>query len=141
MPDDRLELAPRLCVGETAQVADIDLRTESGWCDQGQRRDPPRGPGSGRDRDSAAQRVTDQMGTLLDDDTQRIDSAAAITAIGGAVPVTVVWGSADQVIPATQAESVTGAVRHVLDGAGHMPHMECPAQVQDAVEETIARTM
>jgi len=81
------------------------------------------------------------VGTLLDGDTQRIDSAAAITAIGGAVPVTVVWGSADQVIPATQAESVAGAVRHVLDGAGHMPHMECPAQVQDAVEETIARTM
>jgi pyruvate dehydrogenase E2 component (dihydrolipoamide acetyltransferase) len=80
------------------------------------------------------------VGTLLDGDTQRIDSAAAITAIGGAVPVTVVWGSADQVIPATQAESVAGAVRHVLDRAGHMPHMERPAEVQAAVEETIART-
>jgi pyruvate dehydrogenase E2 component (dihydrolipoamide acetyltransferase) len=81
------------------------------------------------------------VGTLLDGDTQRIDSAAAITAIGGAVPVTVVWGSADQVIPATQAESVAGAVRHVLERAGHMPHMERPAEVQAAVEETIARTM
>jgi pyruvate dehydrogenase E2 component (dihydrolipoamide acetyltransferase) len=77
--------------------------------------------------------------TLLDGDTQRIDSAAAIAAIGGAVPVTVVWGSADQIIPAAQAGAVSGAVQHVLGGAGHMPHMERPAEVQAAIEETIAR--
>jgi len=51
----------------------------------------------------------------------------------------VVWGVADRVIPAAQAESVTGAVRYLVDGAGHMPHMERPAQVQAAIEETIAR--
>jgi pyruvate dehydrogenase E2 component (dihydrolipoamide acetyltransferase) len=79
------------------------------------------------------------VGTLLDGDTQRIDSAAAIAAIGGAVPVTVVWGSADRVIPPAQAESVTGAVRYLLDGAGHMPHMERPAEVQAAIEEAITR--
>ena len=55
------------------------------------------------------------------------------------MPVTVVWGSADQVIPSGQAESVTGAARHVLEGAGHMPHMERPAEVQAAIEEAIAR--
>jgi pyruvate dehydrogenase E2 component (dihydrolipoamide acetyltransferase) len=79
------------------------------------------------------------VGALLDGDTQRIDSAAAIAAIGGAVPVTVVWGSADRIIPPAQAESVAGAVRHLLDGAGHMPHMERPAEVQAAIEETITR--
>jgi len=36
-------------------------------------------------------------------------------------------------------ESVTGAARHVLDGAGHMPHMERPAEVQAAIEEAMAR--
>jgi len=46
----------------------------------------------------------------------------------------------DGVIPAAQAESVAGAVRHLLEGAGHMPHMERPAEVQAAIEETIART-
>ena len=56
------------------------------------------------------------------------------------MPVTVVWGRADRIIPAAQAESVTGAVRHVIDGAGHMPHMERPAEVQAAIEETIARS-
>jgi pyruvate dehydrogenase E2 component (dihydrolipoamide acetyltransferase) len=79
------------------------------------------------------------LGTLLEGDTQRAGSAAAVAAIGGAVPVTVVWGSADQVIPSGQAESVIGAARHVLEGAGHMPHMERPAEVQAAIEEAIAR--
>jgi pyruvate dehydrogenase E2 component (dihydrolipoamide acetyltransferase) len=79
------------------------------------------------------------LGTLLDGDAQRGDSAAALAALGGATPVTVVWGRADRIIPAAQAESVTGAVRHLIDGAGHMPQMERPAEVQAAIEETIAR--
>jgi pimeloyl-ACP methyl ester carboxylesterase len=60
-------------------------------------------------------------------------------AIGGAVPVSVVWGAADRVIPAAQAESVTGAVRYLVDGTGHMPHMERPGEVKAAIEETAAR--
>jgi pyruvate dehydrogenase E2 component (dihydrolipoamide acetyltransferase) len=79
------------------------------------------------------------LSTLLDGDKQRIDSTAALAAIGGAAPVTVVWGRADRIIPPAQAESVAGAVRHLLDGAGHMPHMERPAEVQAAVEQAIAR--
>ena len=79
------------------------------------------------------------LGTLLDGDKQRADSAAAVTVIGGVVPVTVVWGSADRIIPPAQAESVAGAVCYLLDGAGHMPHMERPAEVQAAIEEAIAR--
>jgi pyruvate dehydrogenase E2 component (dihydrolipoamide acetyltransferase) len=76
---------------------------------------------------------------LLDGDVQATDSAATLAAIGDAVPATVVWGAADRIIPAAQAESVTGAARYLVDGAGHMPHMERPAQVQAAIEETIAR--
>ena len=87
--------------------------------------------------DEALHALTD---TLLDGDAQRGDSAASLAAIGGTVPVTVVWGRADRVIPAAQAESVAGAVRHLIDGAGHMPHMERPAEVQAAIEETIARS-
>ena len=77
---------------------------------------------------------------LLDGEAQRGDSAASLAAIADAVPVTVVWGHADRIIPAAQAGSVTGAVRHLIDGAGHMPHMERPAEVQAAIEETIARS-
>jgi pyruvate dehydrogenase E2 component (dihydrolipoamide acetyltransferase) len=76
---------------------------------------------------------------LLDGDAQRMDSAGALAAIGGAVPVSVVWGSADRIIPPAQAESVAGAVRYLVEGAGHMPHMERPGEVQAAIEEAIAR--
>jgi pyruvate dehydrogenase E2 component (dihydrolipoamide acetyltransferase) len=84
------------------------------------------------------------LDTMLDGDAQRGDSAAALAAVlaagGGAMPVTVVWGRGDRIIPATQAEAVTGAVSHLIDDAGHMPQMERPAEVQAAIEETIART-
>jgi pyruvate dehydrogenase E2 component (dihydrolipoamide acetyltransferase) len=79
------------------------------------------------------------LGALLEGDKQRTDSAAALAAICGAVPVTVIWGSADRIIPPAQAESVTGAVCYLVEGAGHMPHMERPAEVQAAIEEAIAR--
>jgi pyruvate dehydrogenase E2 component (dihydrolipoamide acetyltransferase) len=76
---------------------------------------------------------------LLDGDAQRGDSAALLAGVGEAVPITVIWGSADRIIPAVQAQAVTGAVRHVVDGAGHMPHMERPGEVLSAIEETIER--
>jgi pyruvate dehydrogenase E2 component (dihydrolipoamide acetyltransferase) len=79
------------------------------------------------------------LGALLDGDSQAGDSAALLAALGGAVPVAVVWGAEDRVIPAAQAESVAGATRHLIDRAGHMPHMERPAEVQAAIEETVAR--
>jgi pyruvate dehydrogenase E2 component (dihydrolipoamide acetyltransferase) len=79
------------------------------------------------------------LGLLLNGDAQGTDSAAARAAIGDTVPVSVVWGAADRIIPAAQAESVSGAVRYLVDGAGHMPHMERPGEVQAAIEETVAR--
>jgi pyruvate dehydrogenase E2 component (dihydrolipoamide acetyltransferase) len=84
------------------------------------------------------------LGVLLDGDSQGVDSAALLaaaggTGVGGAVPVTVVWGQSDRIIPAAQAGAVTGADHRLIDGAGHMPHMERPAEVQAAIEETIAR--
>jgi pyruvate dehydrogenase E2 component (dihydrolipoamide acetyltransferase) len=79
------------------------------------------------------------LGVLLDGDSQGVDSAALLAAAGGAMPVTVVWGQSDRIIPAAQAGAVTGADHRLIDGAGHMPHMERPAEVQAAIEETIAR--
>ncbi len=73
-------------------------------------------------------------GTLLDGDHQRIDAAGPLAALGGAIPVTVIWGAQDQIIPAGQAGSVAGATRQVLEGAGHMVHMEKPSQVLAAIQ-------
>ncbi|HEX3921502.1 MAG TPA: alpha/beta fold hydrolase [Streptosporangiaceae bacterium] len=74
---------------------------------------------------------------LLDGDAQRQDSPAALAAVGGAVPVTVIWGREDRIIPPAQADAVTGAARHLIDGAGHMPHMEKPAEVQHTIEQAL----
>jgi pyruvate dehydrogenase E2 component (dihydrolipoamide acetyltransferase) len=81
------------------------------------------------------------LGALLlpEGGTQAADATAAVAALGGAVPVTVIWGRDDRVIPAAHAEAVAGAVRVLVDGAGHMPHMERPAAVQAAIEAAIAR--
>ncbi|HET9080997.1 MAG TPA: acetoin dehydrogenase dihydrolipoyllysine-residue acetyltransferase subunit [Trebonia sp.] len=80
---------------------------------------------------------------MLDGDAQRIDSVPALRALGGAVPVTVAWGSADQIIPAAQAAAVTAAApaadSRVIDGAGHMAHMERPGEAQAAIAAAIAR--
>jgi pyruvate dehydrogenase E2 component (dihydrolipoamide acetyltransferase) len=89
--------------------------------------------------DGVGQALAALADTLLDGDAQRGDSAALLAAVGDAVPVAVVWGSADRVIPAEQAEAVAGAARHLIDGAGHMPHMERPGEVQATIEQTIAR--
>jgi pyruvate dehydrogenase E2 component (dihydrolipoamide acetyltransferase) len=93
--------------------------------------------------DGVSEALHTLLGTLLDGDSQRGDSAAALeaalAAAGNPVPVTVVWGAADHIIPASHAGSVPGAVRRLIDGAGHMPHMERPSAVQAAIEETIER--
>jgi pyruvate dehydrogenase E2 component (dihydrolipoamide acetyltransferase) len=72
---------------------------------------------------------------------KRLDGvSAALEAIAGAwfgggrqqwivtdspgVPTQVIWGREDQIIPVAQAAALTGVAVHVLEGAGHLPHME-----------------
>lgn len=46
------------------------------------------------------------------------------------VPVQVVWGAEDRIIPASHAQGLPPNIAvHVLPGAGHMPHMEKAAEV------------
>jgi pyruvate dehydrogenase E2 component (dihydrolipoamide acetyltransferase) len=45
-------------------------------------------------------------------------------------PVQIIWGREDRVIPVTQAETAAGKVPlHILDGVGHLPHMEKSAEI------------
>ena len=49
-------------------------------------------------------------------------------------PVQVIWGRQDRIIPASHAEGLPSSIRvHVLDGAGHMVHMEKAAEVNDLI--------
>jgi pyruvate dehydrogenase E2 component (dihydrolipoamide acetyltransferase) len=44
-------------------------------------------------------------------------------------PVQAIWGEGDRIIPVAHAAALPEARRHVLSGAGHMVHIEQPAEV------------
>jgi pyruvate dehydrogenase E2 component (dihydrolipoamide acetyltransferase) len=100
----------------------------------------------------------DMMDDLLK--AKRIDGAtAALSAIAGAnfadgrqtrvladrldhigVPVQLIWGAEDRIIPSRQAEGLPRDVRvHVLPKAGHMPHMESAAEVNRLLAAHLAQ--
>ncbi|KON62997.1 dihydrolipoyllysine-residue acetyltransferase component of acetoin cleaving system [Komagataeibacter europaeus] len=52
------------------------------------------------------------------------------------VPVTVIWGREDEILPVTQADGLATAVeRHILPDIGHMPQLESAGKVNEMVEE------
>jgi pyruvate dehydrogenase E2 component (dihydrolipoamide acetyltransferase) len=54
------------------------------------------------------------------------------------VPVQVIWGRQDQILPVSHAERLPAGVSVVvLDGAGHMVHMEKAAEVNDKLRAFI----
>ncbi len=56
----------------------------------------------------------------------------------GDIPVQVIWGAEDRVIPASHAQGLPGSVGvHVLAGSGHMPHLEKAADVSRLVLEFV----
>jgi len=72
------------------------------------------------------------LGNLLDGDAPGIDAASLLAAVD--VPVAVVWGTEDAVLPVGNATALPPrADVHRVDGAGHMVHMEKPSAVVDAV--------
>lgn len=63
---------------------------------------------------------------------QAISLLPELTALG--VPVQVIWGAEDRILPAGQAANLPKTVAlHVLPKAGHMPHMEAAGEVNRLV--------
>jgi pyruvate dehydrogenase E2 component (dihydrolipoamide acetyltransferase) len=59
---------------------------------------------------------------------QRVGMAPVLA--GLAMPVQIIWGRDDCIIPAAHGEALAGKLPvHILDGAGHLPHMEKSAEV------------
>lgn len=82
--------------------------------------------------DGVSEALSALLRTLLDGDQPGLDLTADLS--GLAVPVQVVWGQADAVLPATNSQSLPAAAEtRVVEGAGHMIHMEKPAVVVEAV--------
>lgn len=53
------------------------------------------------------------------------------------VPVQVIWGSDNLIIPADHAGNIAGAAVHIIDDAGHMPMMEKAAEVNKLIQAFI----
>lgn len=62
------------------------------------------------------------------------DVLAAVT-----MPRQIIWGRADRIIPAAHAEGLpTGVAVHVLDNAGHLPHMEKSGEVNRLIADLVS---
>jgi pyruvate dehydrogenase E2 component (dihydrolipoamide acetyltransferase) len=69
--------------------------------------------------------------------SQRVGLAATLD--GLRMPVQLIWGRDDRIIPAAHAEAVAGLVPvHILDAAGHLPHMEKAGEVNRLIARFIA---
>ncbi len=65
-----------------------------------------------------------------------VDVTAAQASFAG--PTVVVWGAQDRILPASNASSLDGTASvHLVDGAGHMAHMEKPHEVVAAIHEAV----
>ncbi len=54
------------------------------------------------------------------------------------MPVQIVWGHEDRIIPAAHGEALSGQVPvHVLDSVGHLPHMEKAAEVNRLIARLV----
>jgi pyruvate dehydrogenase E2 component (dihydrolipoamide acetyltransferase) len=54
------------------------------------------------------------------------------------VPVLIIAGAEDKIIPVSHAKSATGAKLEVIDGAGHMPQMEQAGKVNGLIKAIVA---
>jgi pyruvate dehydrogenase E2 component (dihydrolipoamide acetyltransferase) len=63
-----------------------------------------------------------------------VDDLARLT-----IPVQVVWGAKDAIIPAAHAKALPGARVELIDGAGHMAQMEAASRVNELIRAQAAR--
>ncbi|MFI4948929.1 MAG: alpha/beta fold hydrolase, partial [Alphaproteobacteria bacterium] len=54
------------------------------------------------------------------------------------MPAQIIWGRDDRIIPVAQGEALAGIVPvHILDSAGHLPHMEKAAEVNRLIAQIV----
>jgi pimeloyl-ACP methyl ester carboxylesterase len=74
---------------------------------------------------------------------QRVDAADRLYLTEG-MPVLIVWGRHDRIIPVSHGESahaaIPGSRLEIFDGAGHMPQLEAPGRFVAVLERFLAET-
>jgi pimeloyl-ACP methyl ester carboxylesterase len=74
---------------------------------------------------------------------QRIDASDRFYLAAG-IPVLIVWGASDPIIPVSHGESahaaIAGSRLEVFDGVGHIPQLEAPARFVTVLERFLEET-
>jgi pyruvate dehydrogenase E2 component (dihydrolipoamide acetyltransferase) len=66
---------------------------------------------------------------------QAVDLVPSLHAL--TMPVQVIWGREDRIIPVAHAAAAESAQVHILDGVGHLPHMEKAGEVNRLIRAMI----
>lgn len=75
---------------------------------------------------------------LFPDGVQAFDLRAALARV--TAPTAVVWGREDRILPWRHALAARGEMAlHLLEGVGHIPHVECPARLAALVVRHLGR--
>jgi pyruvate dehydrogenase E2 component (dihydrolipoamide acetyltransferase) len=86
--------------------------------------------------DGVDQALRTLVDNLVEGDKSAVDVTAQLAAFAG--PAVAVWGHEDKIVPAANAAGVgRAATVHIVDGAGHMAHMEKPHAVVAAIREAL----
>lgn len=84
--------------------------------------------------DGVDQALRTLVAGLVEGDKSAVDVTADAARFDGSVVA--VWGREDKIVPASNAGGLSGsATVHLVDGAGHMAHMEKPHDVIAAIRE------
>lgn len=76
------------------------------------------------------------LGEALFGGSKQADSVIAAAKAAG-IPITVIFGKEDRIIPAAHAEALKGSAKiEIIDGAGHMPMMEAAKRVNELLAGT-----
>lgn len=83
--------------------------------------------------DGVSAALTTIAEAFVDGDAQKIDLRDALGKLQ--IPVRVIWGSLDKIIPAAHAEGLPDQVAvHVLDGYGHLVQLEAASDVNKLLQ-------
>jgi pimeloyl-ACP methyl ester carboxylesterase len=92
--------------------------------------------------DNSCQRVTPELMGGGPDERPRRYAQASPAALGTSIPIVLLQGSEDAIVPPNQARALPGAERRLIDGAGHFDliHPETPAfdTLLAALDEVLA---
>jgi pimeloyl-ACP methyl ester carboxylesterase len=74
---------------------------------------------------------------------QRIDASDRLYLAAG-IPVLIVWGARDRIIPVSHCEraheAIAGSRLEIFDGVGHIPQLEAPARFVSVLEHFLEQT-